>query len=79
MSAIATSVNSIVNKVDELNDKIVINTASKNDTSDLKDQRDVKLNELAKYIDVRYFFRGDGDVVVYTASGKHLLKQYLQQ
>ena len=74
LSAIATSVNSIVNKVDELNDKIVINTASKNDTSDLKDQRDVKLNELAKYIDVRYFFRGDGDVVVYTASGKTLVE-----
>ena len=34
----------------------------------LRDQRDASLDRLSELIDIRYFTRGDGDVVVFTSA-----------
>ena len=65
--------NAIVARIDQLNDDIVKNSSSGLDVSDLKDQRDLQLDALSKYIGIRFFFRSDGDVVVFSAGGRTLV------
>jgi flagellar hook-associated protein 1 FlgK len=65
--------NAIVARIDQLNDDIVKNSSSGLDVSDLKDQRDLQLDTLSEYIGIRFFFRGDGDVVVFSAGGRTLV------
>ena len=59
----------------DLNQKIVRGSAINADVGDLKDKRDNALTDLAKYMDIQYFERGDGSVGVYTASGKTLVEK----
>lgn len=66
-------INSITTKIDKLNDDIVANSSVGNDTSDLKDQRDGELDKLSKIVDIRYFSRADGDLVVFTKGGRTLV------
>lgn len=68
-----SQISSLANDIDKLNDDIIANGAVKRDVSDLKDQRDQKLNDMAKLIDIHYFQRSDGDVVVLTSSGRTLV------
>lgn len=73
---IATSVgrvNELVSIIGDLNDKIVRNSAVNLDTTDLQDQRDAALDELSENIDIRYFSRADGDVIVFTSGGRTLV------
>ncbi|MCZ6603559.1 MAG: flagellar hook-associated protein FlgK, partial [Alphaproteobacteria bacterium] len=74
--AIATAVtemNKIVNNIDTLNDDIISNSSVGRDVTDLKDQRDAELDRLAQLVDIRFFFRSDGDVVVFTSGGRTLV------
>ncbi len=74
--AIATAVNEmnkIISTIDQLNDDIVSNSSAKRDVTDLLDQRDRQLDQLAQLVDIRFFFRGDGDVVVFTSGGRTLV------
>ena len=74
---IATQVgrmNSVTSAIADLNDKIVRNSAVGLDVSDLRDQRDAALDELSGIVDVRYFSRGDGDIVVFTSGGRTLVE-----
>lgn len=66
-------INTIITNLQDLNDKIVRNSAVGLDTSDIRDQRDLAINELAGYVDIRYFYRGDGDVIVFTSGGRTLV------
>ena len=66
-------INDLAGQIADLNDKIVRNSAVTTDVSDLRDQRDQALDELSGLIDIRYFYRGDGDVVVFTSSGRTLV------
>ncbi|MBC8337880.1 MAG: flagellar hook-associated protein FlgK [Rhodospirillales bacterium] len=68
-----TAMNKIVARIDQLNDDIVSNSSVGRDVSDLRDQRDAQLDELATYIDIRYFSRADGDVVVFSSGGRTLV------
>ena len=65
--------NTIVNDIDQLNDDIISNSTVSRDTSDLRDQRDQKLTQLSELVDIRYFYRSDGDVVVFTSNGSTLV------
>jgi flagellar hook-associated protein 1 FlgK len=56
-----------------LNVDIANNLATSLPTGDLKDQRDVALNKIAEQIDITYFTRSDGQVVVMLADGTPLL------
>jgi len=73
LAQVATDINSLINEIGELNNKIVASGTINRDTTDLRDQRDLKLTELSGLVDIRYFYRGDGDVVVFTSSGRTLV------
>jgi flagellar hook-associated protein 1 len=68
-----TQVNTITTRIDQLNDEIISNSTVSRDVTDLKDQRDLELDKLAKLIDMAYFSRSDGDVVVFTQNGRTLV------
>ncbi|MCH7487430.1 MAG: flagellar hook-associated protein FlgK [Proteobacteria bacterium] len=70
---IVTEINTLVTRIGEFNDTLVRNSATNRDVTDLKDQRDQALDRLAELIDIRYFVRGDGDVVVFTSDGRTLV------
>lgn len=73
IAAEVREVNNLTAKIADLNDKIIRNKTVSNDVSDLRDQRDQALDELAGFIDIRYFVRGDGDVVVFSSAGRTLV------
>lgn len=69
----AGTMTDLVNDIDELNDQIIANGSVNRDTTDLRDQRDLKITQLSELIDIRYFYRTDGDVVIFTSSGSTLV------
>jgi flagellar hook-associated protein 1 len=73
LTEVATEINSLVNEIDTLNDDIIASGSVSRETSDLKDQRDLKVSRLAELIDIRYFARSDGDLVVFTSNGRTLV------
>ena len=73
ISDVVTSINQQVTNIGDLNDKIVRNSSVNLDTTDLRDQRDAAVDKLSELLDVRYFYRGDGDVVVFTSGGRTLV------
>ncbi|MCZ6604672.1 MAG: flagellar hook-associated protein FlgK, partial [Alphaproteobacteria bacterium] len=70
---IVAQMNEIVANIDQLNDDIISNSSVNRDVSDLRDQRDQQLDLLAQFVDIRFFFRSDGDVVVFTSGGRTLV------
>jgi len=73
LGSAASQINSLVNDIDQLNDDIISNGTVSRDTTDLRDQRDQKLTELSSLVDIRYFYRSDGDVVAFTSNGNTLV------
>ena len=68
-----TEANKLIIRIGDLNDKLIRNSAVNLDVTDLRDQRDMALDSLAEIIDIRYFRRTDGDVVVFTSAGRTLV------
>ncbi len=68
-----TEINKLIASIGDLNDKLVRNSATDLDVTDLRDQRDQALDRLAELIDIRYFTRSDGDVIVFTSAGRTLV------
>ena len=74
ISADVDSINSILDTIDDLNDRIVKYTVLGQDgVADLEDQRDQSIRELSQYIDVTYFKRENGEMVIQTTKGIMLL------
>ncbi len=73
LTDVAVEINSLVNEIDTLNDDIIASGSVSRETSDLRDQRDLKISRLSELIDIRYFSRTDGDVVIFTSSGRTLV------
>lgn len=67
------SINQITSNIVDLNNKIIRNSAISADVTDLRDKRDTALNSLASFIDISYFARSDGDIVVFTKGGRTLV------
>lgn len=68
------SINTLLDKIDTLNDEIVkYDILGYDGTADLEDQRDQALRELSEYIDISYFKRESGAIVVQTTSGVTLV------
>jgi flagellar hook-associated protein 1 FlgK len=59
--------------VASLNDKIVHSQAISQDTGDLEDKRDTALTNISQYMNISYFARDDGSVVVFTGAGDVML------
>ena len=68
-----TEMNKIVASIDQLNEDIITNGSVGRDVTDLKDQRDQQIDRLSELVDIRFFFRSDDDVVVFTSSGRTLV------
>lgn len=66
-------VNDLLGTVLTLNNQLIASSAVKADVTDLRDQRDIALDELSGLIDIRYYYRGDGDAVVFTEGGRTLV------
>lgn len=68
-----TEVNDLTAEIAEANDLIIRNEAVTNDVTSLLDQRDLALNKLSELIDITYFPRSDGDLVVFGSDGFSLV------
>ena len=74
ISADVETINGYLDKIDDLNDQIVKATVLGQDgVADLEDQRDQTLRELSGLIDITYFKRESGEMVVQTTKGVMLL------
>lgn len=68
-----TAINTQLEAVDDLNRQIARAVGQGLATADLKDVRDQALNDLGELIEVQSFERSDGQVIVFTSSGRPLV------
>lgn len=69
-----SKINSLLKSIDELNTDIVKYTVLNRDgVANLKDQRDEALRELSTHLDITYYTRDTGAVVIQSTSGVMLL------
>lgn len=74
ISDAVSSINSLLHSIDSLNIDIVKYTVlNKDGVANLQDQRDNALRELSGYLDITYYTRDTGAVVIQTSSGIALL------
>jgi len=67
------TVNQTLDDIAQLNKQIAERSDGKQDTTDLEDTRDQKLDTLAKQLGITYFTRDHGEVVVLTDGGTSLV------
>ena len=70
IAAAVDRVNGLLADLQDLNQLIAGNSATGESTADLEDKRDVLIDKLAEDIDIRYFTRASGEVVISTTSGR---------
>lgn len=73
LQTMASEINETLANIDSLNNRISVNGATGKDVTDLKDKRDLELNQLAGILDIQYFERETGAVTIYTRDGTTLL------
>lgn len=74
IAAEVQKVNSLISQLNDLNDEIVkYSVLGSNDMADLQDQRDQVLRSLSEKIDITYFTRDNGQMVVQTTEGVMLV------
>jgi flagellar hook-associated protein 1 FlgK len=73
ISDLVGSVNQALDKIATLNQQIALAGATNQPTGELEDQRDQAVNTVADAMDVSYFTRPDGELVLYTGSGQTLV------
>lgn len=66
-------INTELVKIDELNAEIARSKVLGLPTGDLEDKRDLALSTISEHIDINYFTRSTGEVVIFTMSGRTLL------
>lgn len=65
--------NELLSQIADLNTGIIRLKNLDQPTTELQDQRDQKLNQLSKIIDITTFSRSDGSIVIYSAAGANTL------
>jgi len=73
ISDVVTQINTITGQIDKINDDIVSGSTVGRDITDLRDERDRQIDSLSKLVDIRYFYRTDGDAVIFTSGGRTLV------
>ena len=74
ISTSVKEVNSLLDEISDLNKSIVkYNALGYDGVTDLQDKRDSALKELSGYMNVTYYTRESGEIVVQTADGANLL------
>jgi flagellar hook-associated protein 1 FlgK len=66
-------INTLLSNIAELNSSIARNKALGFNFGDMGDQRDIAIADLAEKIDISYFTRDNGKIVIFTASGRTLV------
>ncbi|MDH3474923.1 MAG: flagellar hook-associated protein FlgK [Rhodospirillales bacterium] len=66
-------ITSLLSDIDAFNTQIVDAVAIGRSAAELQDQRDGLINDLAELIDIQYFERPSGEIVIATTSGRTLL------
>ena len=74
ISSTVSRINDQLALINDLNGQISISRALGRPSVDLEDKRDTALNQLAKDIDIKYFTRDDGRVIVFTDGGRQLVE-----
>lgn len=73
ISTAVTSINLLLENIAELNGQITRNVSVNLPTGDMQDQRDQAVIKLAGYMDISYFTRPTGAIVVFSGSGRTLV------
>jgi len=73
ISVAATEITNLSAEIGDFNDKIIRYSATGKDVTGLKDLRDASIDKLSNLIDIAYFYRSDGDVVIFTSAGRTLV------
>lgn len=74
ISADVETINGLLDELDDLNERIVKDKVLGYDNvADLEDQRDQALRELSGYIDINYYTRESGEIVIQATKGVMLL------
>ncbi len=76
---IVDKVNGLTAEIEDLNNKIIRNETIGNDVTDLKDKRDIAIDELSGYMKINYVTRSSGDMVVFTTGGNILVDNTAQE
>jgi flagellar hook-associated protein 1 FlgK len=71
--------NDLLDQIAELNSQIQQNTAFNQTTASLEDQRDEAIKELSGILEISFFTRGDGVMVVQTNEGVELASDKAQE
>lgn len=66
-------INTKLSEIDQLNAEIARAKVLGMPTGDLEDKRDLALSAISEQIDINYFTRSTGEVVIFTMSGRTLL------
>ncbi|MFK7838992.1 MAG: flagellar hook-associated protein FlgK [Bdellovibrionales bacterium] len=79
IEATVTRINDLLVQIANVNDEIQEKTAFNDSTATLADARDEAIKELSGLIDISFFTRGDGVLVVQTNRGIELTSNFAQQ
>lgn len=69
-----SEINRLSDEIAGLNKQIAQAQSGSENPNDLRDQRDLKLRELASWVDVHYFENGSGELNVFTGGGRTLVQ-----
>lgn len=72
-------INNLLEQIAEINGEISERVAFNETTATLEDQRDIAIQELTELIDISFFVRGDGVLVVQTNRGVELASDIAQE
>jgi len=74
LGAAVNDVNSLTKQLAKLNDQIASSETDLNKQNDLRDQRDILLNDLSKYVEVNYFEANSGAYTILMPDGHTLVE-----
>ncbi len=69
-----SEINRLSDEIAGLNKQIAQAELASQDANDFRDQRDLRLNELAQWVDIQYFENDIGEVNVFTSGGRTLVQ-----
>ncbi|MFA5593033.1 MAG: flagellar hook-associated protein FlgK [Micavibrio sp.] len=79
MAETVNRTNTLLKKVADINAQIKSVSATGRTTASLEDQRDIAVNELAGLMNITFFTRGDGVMVIQTSNGYQLADERAEQ
>ena len=72
-------VNEALSGIEELNAEIAIRIQTDRSSADLEDERDKLVNQISEQMDIMYFSRGGGELVIMTQTGRTLLDGHARE